>query len=107
MAATPTPATAMTTASAAIPAAPAATAAALCLRTCFIHYEVSSAEILAVQRVDGAIRVFVIGHFNEVESARLSRKAIATQIHPRASHTDLRKPLVELVFRPRKRKITD
>jgi len=68
----------MAAASAAVPAAPATTtAAALCLGTCFIHYQVSSAEILTVQGVHRAIRVFVIGHFNEGEPARLSRKAIA------------------------------
>jgi len=67
----------MAAASAAVPAAPATTTAALCLGTCFIHYQVSSAEILTVQGVHRAIRVFVIGHFNEGEPARLSRKAIA------------------------------
>jgi hypothetical protein len=79
MAATPTATTTMAAASAAVPAAPATTttAAALCLGTCFIHYQVSSAEILTVQGVHRAIRVFVIGHFNEGEPARLSRKAIA------------------------------
>ncbi len=76
MAAAPTAATA---ASAAVPAPPAAatTAAALCLGTCFIYHEVSPPEILTVQGVHRAIRVFVIGHFNEGEPARLSRKAIA------------------------------
>jgi len=75
MAATPTAATA---ASAAVPAAPAATTtAALCLGTCFIYHEVSPAEILTVQGVHRTICVFVIGHFNEGEPARLSRKAIA------------------------------
>jgi hypothetical protein len=110
MAATPTAATAtaMAAASASVPAAPATTAAsALCLGTCFIHHEVSPAEILTVQGVHRAIRVFVIGHFNESEPARLSRKAIANQIDTRGSHTDLREPLVELFFRRGKRKITD
>jgi hypothetical protein len=102
MAAAPTAATA----SAAIPAAPAASAA-LCLGTCFIHYEVSSAKILPVQGVDGAIRIFVIRHFYEGEPARLSRKPVANQVDARGSYTDLREPLVELVFRRGKRKITD
>src|SRR5712664_1978580 len=105
MAATPTAATA---ASAAVPAAPATTAAAaLCLGTCFIHHQVSSAKILTVQGIHRAIRIFVIGHFNEGEPARLSRKAIANQIDARGCYTDLRKPLVELLFRRGKRKITD
>src|SRR6266853_2765572 len=109
MAATPTATTTMAAASAAVPAAPATTtaAAALCLGTCFVHYEVSSAEILTVQGIHRAIGVFVIGHFNEGETARLSRKTIANQIDARGSYPDLRKPLVKLVFRRGKRKITD
>jgi hypothetical protein len=69
------------TASAAVPAtttpAPAtATAATLCLWTRFIHNEVSPAEILAIQGVDGAVCVFVIGNFDEREAARLSRETV-------------------------------
>jgi hypothetical protein len=106
--ATPTAATTVAAASATVPTAPASTAAsALCLGTCFIHYEVSPAEILTVQRVHRAIRIFVVGHFNEGEPARLSRKTVANQIDARGSYTDLRKPLVELLFRRGKRKISD
>jgi hypothetical protein len=81
----------MATTSASVPAAPAATtaASALCLGTCFIYDQVSPAEILTVQGVHRAIRIFVIGHFNEGEPARLSRKAIANQIDARGSYTDL------------------
>ncbi len=89
MAASPTSATAMATPSAAVPTAPAATSAALCLGTCFIYHEVSSAEILTVQGVHCAIRIFVISHFYEGEPARLSRKPVANQIDARGSHTDL------------------
>src|SRR5258706_281954 len=92
---TPTAATAMAAAPAAISAAPAGTAAsALCLGTCFIHDEVSPAEILTVQGVHRAIRIFVVGNFNEGEPARpwlqrsvaSSRKLtpFATEIVPRA-----------------------
>jgi hypothetical protein len=108
MTASPTAASAMATPSASVPAPPSATAsAALCLGTCFIHHEVSPAKILTIQRVDRAIRVFVICHFNESEPARLSRKTVANQIDARGSYTDLRKPLVQLLFRRGKRKISD
>jgi beta-lactamase class A len=50
-------------------AAPATAAGALCLRPCFVHHEVSPAEILTVQRIDRAIRVFVTVHFDEREAA--------------------------------------
>jgi hypothetical protein len=97
----------MAATSASVPAAPATAASALCLGTRFIYNEVSPAKILTVQGVHRAIRVFVIGHFNEGEPARLSRKAVANQIDARGSYTDLRKPLVELLLRRGKRKISD
>src|SRR5258706_4114191 len=107
-AATPTAASAMAAPSASVTTAPASTAAsALCLGTCFIHHEVSPAEILTIQGVHRAIRVFVIGHFNESEPARLSRKPVANQVDARGSYTDLCKPLIELILRRGKRKITD
>jgi hypothetical protein len=93
-------ATAMAATSAAITASPAAaTAAALSLRPCFIHHEVSPAEILTVQRIDRAIRIFVAVHFDKRKPARLPGKTIADQIHTRGSYTYLREPLVELIFR--------
>jgi hypothetical protein len=85
----------------------AATAAALRLGTCFIHHEVSPAKILAVQGVDGAVRVFVIGYFHEGETARLARESIANQIDARRCYSHLGKPLLKLFFRRGKRKITD
>jgi hypothetical protein len=98
----------MAAAPAAVSATSAATAAAaLCLGTRFIHNEVSPAKILAVQGVDGAVRVFVIGNFDEGETARLPRETITNQIDAGGGDTDLRKPLVELIFRRGKRKITD
>jgi hypothetical protein len=57
--------------------ATAATAGSLGLWPRFVHHQVPSAEILTVQRIDRAIRIFVIGHFNEGEPARLPRKTIA------------------------------
>jgi hypothetical protein len=76
---------AVATTSAAITATAAAastatTTAALGLWPGFIHHEVSPAEVLTVQRIDRAIRIFVIGHFDEGKAARLSRKTIADQI---------------------------
>jgi hypothetical protein len=68
---------ASTTASTAISAAPATTAAAFCLRTCFIHHEIASAKILTVQRIHRAIRIIVAIHFDECEPARLSRETVA------------------------------
>jgi hypothetical protein len=66
--------------SAAISGAPATPAGALRLRPCFIHHQVSPAEILPVQRSHRAIRVFVIVHFDEGETSRLSRKAVSDEI---------------------------
>jgi hypothetical protein len=59
----------------------ATTTAALGLWPGFVHHEVSPAEVLAVQGVDRAIRILVIGHFDESEATRLSRETIADQIY--------------------------
>src|SRR5437879_13350167 len=82
--------TAATTASAVSATPPTATTAALCLGTRFIHHEVPPAEILAVQRVHRAVRVFVIAHFDEREPARLPSETVANQIYTRGSYANLR-----------------
>jgi len=71
------------TASAAVSTAAPATAAtgSFCLRTCFVHHEVTPAEILTVQRIHRAVRIFVAIHFDEREPSRLSRKTIADEIN--------------------------
>jgi hypothetical protein len=68
-AATPAATAAMSTTAAAETATAATTAAALLLRTCFIHDQIAATEILAVQRVDRAIRFFVVVDFDESEPA--------------------------------------
>src|ERR1700674_1895312 len=103
-----TSSTAATTSSTAISAAaPATTAATLGLRPRFVHHQVSPAEILSVERVYGLVGVFVVGDFHEGEAARLTRETVADQIHSRGSYTNLREPLVKLLLRRGKRKITD
>jgi hypothetical protein len=97
---------ATTAAPASVSTSPAASAA-FRLGTCFIHHEVSPAKILPVQGVDGAVRVFVIGDFHESETTRLARETIANQIDARRCYSHLRKPLLKLLFRRGKRKITD
>ena len=91
----------------AVSSAPASTSTALRLGTCFIHHEVSAAKILPVQGIDGAVRVFVIGDFHESETTRLARETIANQIDARRCNSHLGKPLLKLLFRRGKRKITD
>jgi len=107
MTAAPTAATAMATASAAVPAAPATTAAAaLCLGTCFIHTS-SSAEIL--NRSGSSPRDPHLRHWSLLRRRNRAtvRKPIANQIDAEGVTPILREPLVELVFRRGKRKITD
>jgi hypothetical protein len=105
VAATPAATAAAPTAVSTSPAT--AAAAALRLGTCFIHHEVSPAKILPVQRIDGAVRVFVISDFHEGETARLARETIANQIDARRGYSHLRKPFLKLLLRRGKRKITD
>jgi hypothetical protein len=93
-----------TTAATSAPAS-APTAGTLGLRPGFVDHQVPSTEVLTVQGVDGAVRIFVIGYFNEGEATRLPCKAIADQIDTRGSYTDLREPFMKLIFRRGKRKI--
>jgi hypothetical protein len=104
---TATTASTAAAASAAIPAAPAtaAAAAAFRLRPGLIHYEVAPAEILPVQRIHRAICVFVAVHLYEREASRLSRKTVTNEINAGRGNTDLREPLLKLIFRSGKRKI--
>jgi hypothetical protein len=109
----PVSATATTT-STTVPAAtatgpPSSTtaASALRLRTRFVDYQISPAKILSVQRSYGAICVFIVIYFHKGKPARLSGKAVADQIYISGGYTDLREPLVELLFCCGKRKIAD
>jgi hypothetical protein len=99
----------MTAAPAAVtaPATAAATAAAFGLRPRFVDHEITSAEILAVHGIDGAIRFFVICDFNESETARLTRKTVTNEINSRGIDTCLREKFVQGILRRGKRKITN
>ncbi len=103
-------ATAITAASATTAAAKTASttaARALGLRSCFIHYQVPAPEVLTVEGSDGAIGFFIIGNFDEGETARLSCETIPNQTYRRGINTDLPKPLLQLFFRCVERKIAD
>jgi hypothetical protein len=112
--ASPAATAAMTTASATAAATPAtitaasataAAAAAFRLGPGLIHHEVAPAEILPVQRIHRAICVFVAIHFYEREASRLSRKTVTNEIDAGRGNTDLREPLLKLIFRSGERKI--
>ena len=93
---------------AAIAAAPTTTAAsAFSLRSGFVHDEVTASEVLAVQRIDRAIRILIIGYFNEGKSPGLSGETITNQINAGWRHTHLSEPLLNLFFRRGKWEITD
>ena len=99
---TPAPATPTVTTA----AAAASTATTLGLWARFVDDEVPAAKILAVEGVNGTASVIVVGNFDESEAARLSRETIANEIDTRGSNTDLSEPLLELLFRRGKRKVT-
>jgi len=56
--------------SAAVSAVAPAASSVLGLRPRLIHVECSSADLRAVQRGDGLLAIFVIGHFHKAETAR-------------------------------------
>ena len=72
--------TAPATASTTTEAAAATTTGARFLRAGFIDDQIAAAEILPVHGVDRAIGFFVVGNFDEGETARLARKTITNQI---------------------------
>jgi hypothetical protein len=95
----------MSTATTAEATAPATTATALLLRARFIDHQIAATEVLTVERVNGAISLFVIGDFNESETARLSRKTVADEIDCGRVDTSLREKFMKRIFRGGKRKI--
>jgi hypothetical protein len=61
-------------------ASTATTSTAFGLRSRFVHHQVAPAKILAVQRVDRAVRIVVVAQFNECKPTRLARESISNQI---------------------------
>jgi hypothetical protein len=47
--------------------------------TSFVDHDPAAHEVLAVEGLDGAVSVIVVGHFDEAEPTRLSREAIPHQ----------------------------
>lgn len=92
---------------AAITSAPTAATRPLGLRTRFIDYQVPATEILTVEIGDRAIRFFIIGNFDEGKTPRLAREPIPNQIDCGRVDPYLSEPLLQLLFRCRKREITD
>jgi hypothetical protein len=77
------------------------------LRTGFVHDKVPAPEILTVEGSDCAIRLFIIGDFDEGESARLARETITNKADCGGIDTDLTEPFLQLLFRCVERKIAD
>jgi len=92
-------ATTASTAAAAVTTPSTTTAGSFCLRPRFVHHQIAAPKILSVERRHGLIRFFIVGNFDERESARLSREAIANQTDCRGVDTDLPEPFLQLLFR--------
>jgi hypothetical protein len=82
------------------------TAAALGLRTRLVNGESSPAELIVIERGDGILRIFVRGHLDEREAARLAGGLVAHHIdgvdRPGASEE---RP--EVLFGRLKRQVSD
>jgi hypothetical protein len=61
--------------------------------------------LLAVQRLNGARRFFIVLNFDKAEAAGLAREAVADQHDAGGSYSGLRKPLADFFFGSLKRKI--
>ncbi len=71
--------TAISTATAS--ARPARAASTFRLRPRFVHYQVAPSKILTVERIDGAIGIFIVGHFHECESTGLPGETVTNEIY--------------------------
>jgi len=111
-AAAPTAATGSTSTTAAGPstatAGPSsASATAFAGGTRFVDDNITAHEILAVQRLYGAVGLFVAVDLDKSEPARLPRKTVAHQSDICRSDSRLRKQCIDLLFCSLEREITD
>jgi len=49
------------------------------LWTSFVDHKVPAAEVLAIEAIDGTIRIFVAGDLDESEATGLPREAVANK----------------------------
>ena len=89
-----------TTPTAAGPCTPTTPTAASTLpeRASFVYDQGTAEKVLAVQRGDGFIGLFIIGDFHEAEAARLSGETITNHGDAIGLHTRLSEPCLQLLF---------
>jgi hypothetical protein len=102
-----TTASAKSAATAAATSAASAGAAAIARRTRFVHNDATPFELLAVQRLNGALSFFIILNFDKAEAARLARETVADEHNAGWSYAGLREPFSDFFFSSLKRKIPD
>jgi len=68
------------------------------LRAGFVDYEVPATKVLTVQAGYDAIRVFIIGDFDEGKTARLACEPVTDQTNCRGANSQLTEPLLQLLF---------
>jgi hypothetical protein len=95
---TATAAAAATAKSPAATASPASTATALAHWPRFVDNNVAPFELLAIQRLDGPVCLFVILNLDKTEAPRLTRETIANKGHIRRRYTCLREPFSNFFF---------
>jgi hypothetical protein len=98
----------------AVPSAPASSAsssitaagAALLARSGYIHGQISSLKFLPVKHLDGFLRFLVRTHFDKAKSPAFAGNFVLHHVHRNHSPC-LRKEVLQLVFKNRKREISD
>jgi hypothetical protein len=108
---TPAAATSATTVAAATSAtawpstATSTTTAAFARRTGLVYDHASAHEVVAIESLNRAAGIVVAIYFDESESARLTREAVAHQSDIRRRDTHLRKPIAQFLFCSLKRQV--
>jgi len=79
------------------PAAPAAavaaSSAATLARTRFIDDDVAAHQVLAIERLHRASGLFIVGHFDETKTPKLSGGLVSNQCDGRCCNARLREPI--------------
>src|SRR5205814_9530620 len=87
-------------------AAIAAAAAALLARSGYIHRQISALKFLPMKQLNGFLRFLLRTHFDKAKSPAFAGNFILHHVHRNHSPC-LRKEVLQLVFKNRKREISD
>ena len=106
IAASPSASAAISTSASASASAAKTASATLLTGSGDVHIQISPLKLLAIKHLDGFLRFLVGTHFDKAESPAFAGKFVLHHVHRNHSPC-LRKEVLQLVFKNRKREISD